>query len=103
MNEDQVHLGQRVVTNNGRWGTVIGRTCCYYHNDGKEHGAMVACQYWDGWWEVVEDGHGQVMQNAERLALHGIRMWDGSYLPEYDDPNPLTDSYPPSRNEGDQA
>jgi len=83
----EVKTGMRVVTNNGRWATVIGRTCCYHHADGdSEHGEHVACNHWDDWWYVIEDDHGQVMQNAERMYFHGVRMWDGSYLPEYDDP-----------------
>jgi len=92
MREEQVHAGLRCVTNNGRWGTVIGRTCCWLHGDGdSEHGDHVGCNYWDGWWYVNEDeGHPRVMQNAERLQLHGVRMWDGSYLPERNDPRPTS-------------
>jgi len=89
MNEKDIRQGLRVVTNNGRWGTVIGRTCCYHHADGNsEHGDHVSCNYWDGWWQVLEDGHGQVMQNAERMRLTAVRMFDGTYLPDQDDPHP---------------
>lgn len=89
MQEEDIKVGLRVVTNNGRWGSVMGRTCCWHHGDGtSEHGDHVSCVGWDKdpWWYINEDGYGRVMQNAERLMLHGIRMYDGSYFPEYNDP-----------------
>lgn len=90
LEDAEVRIGMRVVTNNGRWGTVIDRTCCF--GSDKTHGNNPGCVYWDGWWEVQEDGDERlVMQNAERMYLHGVRMWDGTYLPEYDDPNPPTE------------
>jgi hypothetical protein len=47
----EIRAGLRVVTNNARWGTVVGSTL----------GAP-------GWYDVDEDDHGVTMMDGSRMA-----------------------------------